>query len=116
MYASCAYLRRHKHSSERYMILISKKSFNKITSELDLVFRIMSIAKEGVYGREELLVSISGNRIVIFEKTLMQKRFESWLSQTRSPAGLSQKEACGHLERNPTTSLKNEKRCGERND
>ena len=74
------------------MILISKKSFNKIASELDLVFRIMSIAKMGVYGGEEPLVSISGNRIAIPKKTRMQKRFEIWLSKTRSQEGSHRKK------------------------
>jgi hypothetical protein len=48
----------------------------------------MLIAKIDVYGGKELLVNSSGNRIVIriviLEKTDMQKRFENWLSQTRS--------------------------------
>ena len=44
----------------------------------------MLIAKIDVYGGEELLVNSSKNRIVILEKTDMQKRFEKWLSQTRS--------------------------------
>ena len=42
----------------------------------------MLIAKIDVYGGD--LVSSSKNRIVILEKTDMQKRFEKWLSQTRS--------------------------------
>ncbi len=73
-----------KRSYDLYVILSLKKSINKIASELDLVSRIMMIAKMGVYGGEEPLVSTSGNRIVALEKTPMQKRFESWLSQTRS--------------------------------
>jgi hypothetical protein len=44
----------------------------------------MLIDKIDVYGEEELSVSSSKNRIVIFEKTDMQKRFEKWLSQTES--------------------------------
>jgi hypothetical protein len=77
----------------------------------------MLIAKIDVYGGEELLVNSSKNRIVIFEKTDMQKRFEKWLSQTGSHQDY-QKEACGHLEPNPTKDLqmKAEKRRGERND
>ena len=59
----------------------------------------MLVAKIDVYGGEELLVNSSKNRIEILEKTDMQKRFEKWLSQTRSHQDLSQKEACGHLER-----------------
>jgi hypothetical protein len=41
----------------------------------------MLIAKIDVYGEEELSVSGPENRIVSFEKTDMQKRFESWFNQ-----------------------------------
>jgi len=44
----------------------------------------MLITKIDVYGGEGLLVNDSKNRIVIFEKTDTQKRFEIWLSQTGS--------------------------------
>ncbi|MFB3765938.1 MAG: hypothetical protein ACE14P_11930 [Methanotrichaceae archaeon] len=46
--------------------------------------RIMTITKMGVYGGKELLAGTSGKRIAALEKTPMQKRFESWLSQTRN--------------------------------
>ena len=39
------------------------------------------IAKIDVGGEEELSVNSSKNRIVIFEKTDMQKRFENWFNQ-----------------------------------
>jgi hypothetical protein len=42
----------------------------------------MLVAKLDVYGGEELLVNSSKNRIIILEKTDMQKHFEKWLSQT----------------------------------
>jgi hypothetical protein len=44
----------------------------------------MLIAKIDVYGDEERSVNSSKSRIAVFEKTDMQKRFEKWLSQTRS--------------------------------
>lgn len=44
----------------------------------------MLTAKIDVYGEEELSVSSSNNRIIIFEKSDMQKRFEKWLTQTES--------------------------------
>ena len=45
------------------------------------MFRTMSITKIDVYGDEERSVNSSKNRIAVFEKTAMQKRFEKWLSQ-----------------------------------
>ena len=75
------------------MILISKKSFNKIAAELDLAVRIMSDAKIDVYGDKDPLVKGSGNRDVIPEKTYMQKRFENWLNQTKKQPGLPQKKS-----------------------
>jgi hypothetical protein len=44
----------------------------------------MLIAKIDVYEDEERSVNSSKNRIAVFEKTDMQRRFEKWLSQTRS--------------------------------
>jgi hypothetical protein len=44
----------------------------------------MLITMIDVYGGKELLVNDSKNRIVVSEKNGMQKRFEKWLSQTRS--------------------------------
>jgi hypothetical protein len=44
----------------------------------------MLIARIDVYGEEKLSVSSSKNRIVLFEKTDMQKRFEKWLTQTEN--------------------------------
>jgi hypothetical protein len=41
----------------------------------------MSITKIDVYGDEERSVNSSKNRIAVFVKTDMQKRFEKWLSQ-----------------------------------
>lgn len=72
----CTYLRCHKHSYDLYVILVSKKSINKIASELELVFKIISIAKMGAYGGEELSASTTGNKMHVLEKTRMQKRFE----------------------------------------
>jgi hypothetical protein len=44
----------------------------------------MLIGRIDVYGEEKLSVSSSKNRIVLFEKTDMQKRFEKWLTQTEN--------------------------------
>jgi hypothetical protein len=41
----------------------------------------MMIANIDVYGEEELSANIAKNRIVIFEKTDMQRRFENWFNQ-----------------------------------
>jgi hypothetical protein len=56
----------------------------KLLPQLGFGVRTMLISKIDVYGEEELSVSSSKNRTVIFEKTDMQKRFEKWLSQTGS--------------------------------
>jgi hypothetical protein len=45
----------------------------------------MLVAKIDVHGGEELLVNRSKNRIVILEKTDMQKRFEKWLKSDKKP-------------------------------
>ena len=60
----------------------------------------MLVAKLDVYGGEELLVNSSKNRIVILEKTDMQKHFEKWLSQTRCH------QACGPSRTYPTKDLR----------
>jgi hypothetical protein len=52
----------------------------------------MMIAKIDVYGEEELSANIAKNRIVIFEKTDMQRRFENWFNQGLTNE--SRKTAC----------------------
>ena len=52
----------------------------------------MLVAKIDVYGGEELLVNRSKNRIVILEKTDMQKRFEKWLKSDKKPPGYLKKK------------------------
>ena len=50
------------------------------------------IVKIDIYGEEELSLNSSKNRIVISEKTDMQKRFESWFNQGLTNE--SRKTAC----------------------
>lgn len=56
----------------------------KLLQQLVFGVRTMLIGRIDVYGEEELSVSSSKNRIVLFEKTDMQKRFEKWLTQTEN--------------------------------